>query len=342
MLVLLLFLLLLLFYLYRKSQHAFFKNLGIPGPEPNWFFGNLLCFGAKYPQILWMQECTRKYGKMWGFFEGPTPCLVVSDPAVVREVLVKKFSSFHARKLPVLSEKADSAKMINMFNAQGDRWKRLRTIVNPAFSETQLRTMFPLIKECTDALMACLAEHATRGDLFDVYDLYKRFTLDVIGECAFGTALNSQQEHRPDSVFSKVNFLFSLIGQRPLLLVLAEAFPLLSFCVRKIFRLLVHLLPSRAKGLQLRQQLTAVIQERRKNAAAKRADILQLMLDAELPADHCEAHHGSLSTEEVISQSMLFLIVGYETSSTVLALVTHLLGTHPEVQNRVQVGSDFC
>ena len=43
-----------------------------------------------------------------------------------------------------------------------------------------------------------------------------------------------------------------------------------------------------------------------------------------------------LSDMEVIAQSLVFLIAGYETSSTTLSLACHYIATHPEVQDKLQ------
>ena len=43
-----------------------------------------------------------------------------------------------------------------------------------------------------------------------------------------------------------------------------------------------------------------------------------------------------LSDMEVLAQSIIFLIAGYETSSTTLSLTCHQLATNPEVQDKLQ------
>lgn len=42
-----------------------------------------------------------------------------------------------------------------------------------------------------------------------------------------------------------------------------------------------------------------------------------------------------MSEREIVAQSLTFLLAGYETTSAVLAFLTHLLARHPEVQSRV-------
>lgn len=46
--------------------------------------------------------------------------------------------------------------------------------------------------------------------------------------------------------------------------------------------------------------------------------------------------HKRLKDEEVVVQSMLFLLAGYETSSITLSMLCYHLATNPEIQTRLQ------
>lgn len=330
---------LLLFYLRRKNQQQVFKSLGIPGPEPHWFFGNLLDFNPNsHPFIFWIKEGTKKYGKIWGYYEGPKPILVISDLECVQDVFVKHFASFHGRRLFVIQEDSDKDKNVSMFNAHGNRWKRLRTIVNPAFTEVKMRKMFPLMKRCIDMLMSNIDRISSKGESFDVFNHYKRLTMEVIGECAFGTALNIQNDDNPDNILSKARILFETIRDRNFIILFAEAVPELAVPIRKLLNLFAFLSPARRAAMCILSTINNVIQ-RRKEEAMRRMDILQLMLDAESSQDDVSSMEGqkALNKDEVAAQSLIFFIAGYETSSNALGIITHLLATHPEVQERAQV-----
>jgi len=45
---------------------------------------------------------------------------------------------------------------------------------------------------------------------------------------------------------------------------------------------------------------------------------------------------SELDDEDIISQSILFFLAGFDTTSTLLCFVSHLLATHPDVQKRLQ------
>ncbi|XP_010843087.1 PREDICTED: cytochrome P450 3A29-like [Bison bison bison] len=67
---------LVLLYLCWTYSHGFFKKLGIPGPKPLPYFGNIL----SYKKDIWDfdNQCFKKYGKTRGSSQCTSPKLPVS------------------------------------------------------------------------------------------------------------------------------------------------------------------------------------------------------------------------------------------------------------------------
>ncbi|KAG3259979.1 cytochrome P450 3A21-like [Ictidomys tridecemlineatus] len=88
---------LVLLYLYGTYSHGYFKKLGIPGPTPLPFLGNL----HNYRQVIlnFDAECYKKYGKTWGLYDGRQPVLVITEPSIIKTVLIKEcYSAFTNRR----------------------------------------------------------------------------------------------------------------------------------------------------------------------------------------------------------------------------------------------------
>ena len=65
-----------------KPAYEFFTKLNIPGPAPTLFFGNFLDVIKSRRLSLTVHQWAEKYGRIFGYFEGHTPILVVSDPDI--------------------------------------------------------------------------------------------------------------------------------------------------------------------------------------------------------------------------------------------------------------------
>ncbi|XP_013364905.1 PREDICTED: cytochrome P450 3A9-like [Chinchilla lanigera] len=149
---------LLLLYLYGTYTHGHFKRLGIPGPKPLPFLGNLL----SYLKGTWKfdAECYKKYGKIWGLYEGRQPVLFITDPDMLKTVLVKEFYSAFTNRKPlrpaILMRKS-------LIVSQNEQWKRIRTLLSPTFSSGKLKEMFPIIEQYADVLLKNLKREAEKG-----------------------------------------------------------------------------------------------------------------------------------------------------------------------------------
>lgn len=71
----------------------------IPGPSYVPFLGNILDTIRHKNQLhLQVDEYYRKYGNVFKmYFFGPTPCLVVGDPEMLKDIFVREFDSFTDR-----------------------------------------------------------------------------------------------------------------------------------------------------------------------------------------------------------------------------------------------------
>ena len=117
------FIVLITAYLWHVRQsYDFFKRLDIPGPPPTLFFGNFLEIIKLKRISLVVRQWTEQYGRVYGYFEGHTPILVVSDPDVLQDVFIKSFSNFHSRRAFPLEER--DTQEVHVFSATGLRWKR--------------------------------------------------------------------------------------------------------------------------------------------------------------------------------------------------------------------------
>ncbi|KAL5015759.1 hypothetical protein ScPMuIL_005348 [Solemya velum] len=334
-----------IFYRGRRTQMQFFKKLGLYGPAPNFIVGNILSFWNKTLSQVYC-EWKEQYGETYGYFEGPTPVIVSSNLDLLHQVFVKRFKSFYARKVFPVQVDPDKDEDVHMFFARGERWRRLRSIVNPAFSTPKMRMMAPMINKRIDSLMDVVNAFCSTNKEFESHDLFQRLTLDTIANCGFGLDANSMQQP-DDSYLKHCRGVISDTTKRPLLFLLGFSFPNLRPVWIRLYNIVGVLFKNPAFWLE--DKMRTVINKRKTSLTTNKKDLLELMINAEYnpnekgaEIEQLENNHAEFSKKKYLSkdelrlQCLLFLLAGYETTSTSLAYIMYELTMNPNVQATLQ------
>uniref|UniRef100_A0A667YCV0 Thromboxane-A synthase n=1 Tax=Myripristis murdjan TaxID=586833 RepID=A0A667YCV0_9TELE len=352
---------------YSVSPFSVLSRCGIKHPKPLPFFGNMFMFRQGFFEPL--NDLIRTHGRVCGYYLGRRPVVVVADPDMLRQVMVKEFSTFPNRMTIRFSTKPMTDCLLLL---RDERWKRVRSILTPSFSAAKMKEMVPLINTATDALMNNLNAYAESGEAFDIHRCFGCFTMDVIASVAFGTQVDSQ--NNPDDPFvHHAQKFFSFNFFRPIFL-LFIAFPF-------IMAPLAGFIPNKRRD-EMNNFFISCIQKIIKQRdeqppEQRRRDFLQLMLDVrsskecvslehfdvvnhadELDHTHQQTHQSAseqdndyhqpqvshtkhpqkrmMTEDEIVGQAFIFLLAGYETSSNTLAFTCYLLAIHPDCQSKVQ------
>ncbi|XP_055030178.2 thromboxane-A synthase isoform X1 [Misgurnus anguillicaudatus] len=353
-----------LLYWYSIYPYSTLERCGIKHPKPWPFFGNLMLFRNGFFGT--HTDLINKYGRVCGYYLGRRPIVIVADPDMLRQVMVKEFNKFPNRMTMRGGTKPMTESLIAL---KDDRWKRVRSILTPSFSAAKMKEMVPLIKTATDTLLNNLKTHAESGESFDIHRCFGCFTMDVIASVAFGTQVDSQ--NNPDDPFvHQASKFFSFTFFRPLVIFFV-AFPFL-------LNPLAGLLPNKSRD-SMNSFFISCIQKIIKQrddlpAEQRRKDFLQLMLDARSSSEFLSVEHFDvvnhadeqacpeqetasgqensqssghesakrvqqkrmMTEDEIVGQAFIFLLAGYETSSNTLGFVCYLLAIHGDCQDRVQ------
>ena len=153
----------LFLYWYGTRGFADLKKLNVPGPKPIPFLGNFLEV-RKYNGIYQMHLAfLKRYGKVFTICLGGRPSLVVADPELLKQIMVKDFPNFRNRFQ--FQKLANKTLAQNVGSSRDDKWKRIRNTLTPTFSAGKLKLMVPLMEKLCDTLLEKLEKIADSGEL---------------------------------------------------------------------------------------------------------------------------------------------------------------------------------
>ncbi|XP_059105033.1 cytochrome P450 3A31 [Peromyscus eremicus] len=315
---------LVLLYRLGTHKHDILKKHGIPGPKPLPFVGTLL----NYYKGIWKfdVECYKKYGKIWGLFDGQVPLLSITDTEMIKNILVKEcYSLFTNRR--EFGPVGFMRKAVSM--SKDEDWKRTRALLSPTFTSGKLKEMFPIIEQYGDILVKYLRREAEKGKPITVKEVFGAYSMDVITSTSFGVNVDSLNNPK-DPFVEKARKLIRFDFFDPLFMSVV-LFPFLT----PIYEMLnVSMFPK--DSIAFFKKFVDRMKENRLDSNQKhRVDFLQLMMNAHNNSKDNESHKA-LSDMEIIAQSIIFIFGGYETTSNTIAFALYLLATHPDIQKKLQ------
>ncbi|XP_072169068.1 cytochrome P450 3A24-like [Diadema setosum] len=344
----------LLFLVHDSWSHTYWWRKGVIYEPALPIVGNT-AFGMGFPRVF--NVLGAKYGRVYGMFAFTIPALVVAEVDMLQHIMVKNFSKFNSRE--TFQHKNEELKH-GVSALEGERWKRVRNVLTPAFSASKMKLMSSLVNESVDKLILNIEAMQKKNGFIDCHRLFGAFLMDTIGSCAFGLNIDSQAN--PDDPFvAHVKRAFS--GSiRPFFLFMQGLFPslgkLMNYCgIGLLFPKDV------AKFLRdITLKAVALRQSSADTAKGNRVDFLQVMVEAmnqatsdqpvgnddgeDLHADHehkrdvayqskKRTKNAYLTEKELIGQAMTFFTAGYETTNSLLDFVIYVLAMHPEIQEKL-------
>ncbi len=195
----------------------------------------------------------------------------------------------------------------------GDRWRRDRRIVAPLFTRKRITSYVDGMAAAADRLATTWA--AAPDGRVDLAAAATHYALDVLGRSVFGGDVGSAAP------------------------VLRATVPVLNaYAARRILSpvRLPGWVPTRPNRTaeRARRELWGLVDglvAERRSGTLEGDDLLTLLLTARDPEDG-----SALGDDAVREQALILLVGGHETTATTLALTLHVLGRHPDVQQRVR------
>uniref|UniRef100_A0A8C7Z5H7 unspecific monooxygenase n=1 Tax=Oryzias sinensis TaxID=183150 RepID=A0A8C7Z5H7_9TELE len=293
-----------------------FKNMGISGPMPMPYVGNLLQQGKGFFEF--DHECQTKYGDVWGVFEGRQPILMVADPEIVKTVMVKECYSAFTNRRNFLG--GDGPLTEAVASAKDEKWKRIRSSLSPCFTSGRLKQVFSIVSRYADRLVEKLGE-TYLNKAIDIRQFVAPYTLDVVASASF--SVDPDCINNPDDPINvqaqkatRFNFLPTILqsiipfGGRLLKLFKIETFP--SANVEFFFDIIRNLKDQHKTGKMV--SISLILSEK-----SGKDDLIMQM-----------------TFSKVFCVAFGFIVGGYDTTSTALSYIFYCLATNTDAMHTLQ------
>lgn len=343
---------------HRKRAHTLLARNGIPSePVDDILWGNMrtMMKGSGTPVI---NQWHSKYGRIFGYYLGSKAKVVVSDLELLSRIQIKQFNHFVQRTIfnvvggfelwPQYEKSLISDRISDT------RWKEQRSLLSSAFSSAKLKSAVPLVNDAIVTMMNLLEQQRTEDpeNQFNMHKVFQGLTMDSIGRSAFGVQTKAQ-ENPDDPFFASVRRVFeshlTKITALPFMAdLLLPEFTLLWYPLRRIQWIILRALGMSNEAIQVSVIRSIMKKRMTDNSSLKKDefaghDLLQQMIDANVedsevkPTGEEQVRRvHKMSSDEIVSNSMLFFDAGYETTSTLLTFLAHVLVSYPDVQTRVR------
>ncbi|CAF4114177.1 unnamed protein product [Adineta steineri] len=328
--LLVLLILIFVYYVYNLRTNNIFRRIGMPGPAPIPLLGemfNVMRRGMYKNDT----ALVKKYGKIIGVYEGTTPVILLSDLDILRNVLIKDSHVFINRRT---IEGAAGPLEHGLTALKDEQWKNARSIVSPTFSTAKLKAMHSLMNDVSDMYNERLLEYADKQEIFDIKTINGQYTLDNIASCLFGVETNSLKNENI-TLINHLRKFFTISLANIFVLVILLSPRLAGYLGKKGYSILPM------DSIEYTTNIVNQVLARRRQRLERRNDFIQMMIDHEDEIKDQEVGQQSkslrktLSDKEILSQALVFLIAGYETTSVLMSFFFYVMATEPVIQEKI-------
>ncbi|KAI1286376.1 Cytochrome P450 3A5 [Halotydeus destructor] len=314
-------------YLWYRRTYSFWSRRGVRGPTPLPFVGNMWpLFFNSYKKV--DMDNFKKYGHVYGYYDGTLPVLAVSDPAILEKIYVTNWSDF-PEFLKI--ESPDPLENHQMPTLEGKEWKRQRKVISNCFSGSKMKTASENIAACQISMIDYL--RTFDGKEVDAKKVFRLHALDVVGKVFYSIdvdAFNNQDSQLVSSVgdffsgFTAWNFF--VMGSFP------------SWAVPYFAQGFVA-----ADAMAYMKQFVVHIVNGKKAAPDKRDDLVQVLIDATTDEETIKKDGKGLSEIEVLANAIGMFGASYDTTTSAMSRTAWFLAHHPDVQERIMRDiNDIC
>ena len=310
----------------RSAPNAATRSLDdLPGPNGWPLVGNMHQLDATKVHLV-LEEWAGRYGSIYQFRMGSKRVVATTDPALIEQTLRARPEVFRrsSRMDVVLSEIG----IRGVFNAEGEAWRPQRKLSVAALAQRNLRQLYPSIRMVSERMKRRWERHATDGEVLDVVDELKRFTVDVTMLIAFGHDANTI-ERADDVIQRELEVILPAISRR-----IFAIFPIWRYVPMPSDRRLNRAFATVRDWLDGLLSDVRVRLKAEPDRANKPSNFIEAMLTS------VDEDGKPFSDDVIMSNLITMLLAGEDTTAFTLAWAVHQLCDYPQWASELRREAD--
>ncbi|KAJ8943363.1 hypothetical protein NQ318_002596 [Aromia moschata] len=298
----------------------------IPQPPGLPLIGNSLQFGKSTDLLGILLRWTKQYGGLYQIQIAMRRLIIITD---------YNFLEFLLPSTKILSKGQEYQFFkrwlgAGLLTATGDRWKKNRKIITPAFHFSILEGFIPTF-EANDKILIDELEKEVDKDSVDIYPYITMCTLDIICETAMGVSINAQKNTESEYVVAVkelcriiIERSFSPIQRLDVLYSFTRNYRIEEKSLKILHNYTNSVIKTRKE--ELKNKTNEDIEEDQLEVRKKRA-FLDLLLNATID--------GSPLPDNIIREEVdTFMFEGHDTTASAISSTLFCLANHAEIQGK--------
>ncbi|XP_058984760.1 probable cytochrome P450 6t3 [Musca domestica] len=326
-------------YLNYKLDYWKIRNILYVRPSP--LVGNLkdlfsmkISFGELFANLYADKDLQN--APIGGIFLLHQPALILRDPALIKSLLIKNFDKFQNR-YEAADARHDAMGALTLPLSKYHIWWGCRKKMSEMFTTGKIRfRMYPLMLEVVRELELLIArrlqeshQNPNKGVIIEVKEMFSLFTTDITSILHYGVNVKGLRQGH------------SILRQQTLDLFNVNLFRLLHFFIIFFCPHLTHWFRSKVFSktyAEFMRKFTSTICKQRSQFTSPKSkgDLIDVLLKFQIE-NHQDPLHYSQHKDFIASQVAIFLLAGFETSSSVLGFILYELAKQPDVQEKLKL-----
>ena len=278
----------------------------LDGPPGNSIVGNLLALGED--PLGFLMECDRNYKNIVPLRLGLTPACLVTDPAIIEQVLKGRESFIKSRGFRALHTLLGAGLLTN----EGDSWFRQRRLAQPVFHRSRIQSYGKVMVDYTEQML----DNWQSGETLDIHADMMRLTLNIVMKAIFNQDVSNQEaETVAKALDIAMNWFDSKRRQNFLIW---EWFPR----------------PENVRYRSAVESMDATIYNiltQRRESGDDPGDLLSMLMAA-----RDEDDGTGMSDQQLRDEIATLMLAGHETTANTLSWTWMLLAQNPKAEAKLQ------